>query len=106
MPSFTHRPGYRSTIEVSVSPKAAALIAERGGRLFVWSRTSRCCRGPVCTLETSTGPDHRRSFRRIEADGIELYVDLRSLPATLEVDVGGLTRRSVRAYWNGLAWIE
>ena len=98
--------GYRSRIEVSVSPKAAALVADQGGRLFVWSRTSRCCRGAVCTLETSTEPDERRSFRRVEAEGLELYVDLRSLPATLEVDVGGLTRRSVRAYWNGLAWVD
>jgi len=60
----------------------------------------------VCTLETSTQPGERRSFRRVQADGIELYVDLRSLPDTLEVDVGGLARRSVRAYWNGLAWVD
>ena len=81
------------------------MVAERGGRLFVWSKTSRCCRGSICTLETSTEPDERRSFRRVEANGIELYVDLRSLPETLEVDVGGLVRHSVRAYWNGLAWV-
>jgi len=67
----------------------------------VWSKTSRCCRGAVCTIEASTEPDDKRSFRRVEADGIELYVDLRSLPETL-----GLARRSVRAYWNGLAWVE
>jgi hypothetical protein len=72
----------------------------------VWSKTSRCCRGAVCTIEASTEPDDKRSFRRVEADEIELYVDLRSLPETLEVDVGGLARRSVRAYWNGLAWVE
>jgi hypothetical protein len=42
----------------------------------------------------------------VDADGIELFVDLRRLPDTLEVDVGGLARRSVRAYWNGLAWVD
>lgn len=82
------------------------MLAKRGGRLFVWSKTSRCCRGAVCTLETSTEPDERHSFRRVEADGIELYVDLPRLPATLEVDVAGHVRRSVRAYWNGLAWVD
>ena len=81
------------------------MVAEQGGRLFVWSKTTRCCRGATCTLETSTEPDEHRSFRRIEAAGIELYVDLPRLPATLEVDVGGWVRRSVRAYWNGLAWV-
>ena len=82
------------------------MVAERGGRLFVWSKTHRCCRGAICTLETSSEPDERHTFRRVQTDGIELYVDLRSLPETLEVDVGGLMRHSVRAYWNGLAWVD
>jgi hypothetical protein len=91
---------------VTVSPEAAALVTERGGRLFVWSKTVRCCRGQTCTLRTSTEPDARHSFRRIEADGIELYVDLPRLPTTLEIDVAGRIHRSVRAYWNGLAWVD
>jgi hypothetical protein len=72
----------------------------------VWSRTTRCCRGATSMLEVSTEPDEGRSFRRVEADGVELYVDLRTLPERLELDVGGLFRHSVRAYWNGLAWIS
>ena len=57
-------------------------------------------------LEASTEPDEGRSFRRVEADGVELYVDLRTLPERLELDVGGMFRHSLRAYWNGLAWIS
>jgi hypothetical protein len=91
---------------VTVSPRAAALVGERGGRLFVWSKTTRCCAGRICTLEASTEPDARRSFRRVDADGIELYVDLPRLPTFLEIDVVGRVRRSVRAYWNGLAWVD
>jgi hypothetical protein len=91
---------------VSVSPDAARHVAERGGRLYVWSKTSRCCGGAICTLEASTEPDERHSFTRIEGGAVELYVDLRTLPETLEVDVRGLMRRSVRAYWNGLAWVD
>jgi hypothetical protein len=93
-------------VDVTVSSEAAAMVTERGGRLFVWSKTTRCCHGSTCTLQTSTEPDERRSFRRIEADGIELYVDLPRLPTTLEIDVAGLVRRSVRAHWNGLAWVD
>ena len=81
------------------------MVADRGGRLFVWSKTTRCCGGAMCTLQTSSEPDAHHSFRRVEADGIELYVDLARLPATLEIDAGGLVHRSVRAYWNGLAWV-
>ncbi len=95
-----------ASVDVTVSPDAAALVTARGGRLFVWSKTVRCCGGRMCTLRTSTEPDDRRSFRRVEADGIELYVDLPRLPATLEIDVAGRVRRSVRAYWNGLAWVD
>lgn len=81
------------------------LVAKRGGKLFVWSKTTRCCHGTTCFLETSTEADERRPFRRVDADGIDLYVDLRQLPDTLDVDVGGFRDRSVRAYWNGLAWV-
>jgi hypothetical protein len=91
---------------VTVTPEAAARITESGGRLFVWSRTTRCCGGRTCLLQTSTEPDTRHSFRQVEADGIELYVDLPHLPSTLEIDVVGRVRRSVRAYWNGLAWVD
>jgi hypothetical protein len=74
--------------------------------LYVWSRTTRCCHGTTIILETSSEPDARRSFRRVDADGIDLYVDLPRLPESLEVDVGGYARHAIRAYWNGLAWVE
>ena len=74
--------------------------------MFVWSRTTRCCHGTTCILESSTEADERRAFRHVDAEGIDLYVDLPRLPDTLDVDVGGLRGRSVRAYWNGLAWVS
>jgi len=57
-------------------------------------------------LEASTSPEEGRSFTRVDAGALELYVDLRRLPESLEVDVRGRVRRSVRAYWNGLAWVD
>ena len=34
-----------------------------------------------------------------------LYVDLPRLPALLEIDLRGRWRRTVRAYWDGCAWV-
>jgi hypothetical protein len=93
-------------VEVSASPDAVAFVRQRGGELFVWSRSTRCCRGGAMTfLEASTNRNDRRAFRQIPAEGIDLYVDLPRLPEQLEIDVHGRFRRSVRAYWDGCAWV-
>ena len=91
-------------MEVIASRAAVEFVRERGGKLFVWSKTSRCCRG-MTFLEASTEPDDRRAFRQVPADGIELYVDLPRLPEELEIDVNGRFHRKVRAYWEGCAWV-
>jgi len=89
-----------------VSDAAVDLIRERGGRLYVSVRRSRCCRG-VGTLSTAHEPPAGRDFRRVEeSDRFELYVPARlaPLPDELHVDVGRFPRR-VEAFWNGCAWI-
>ena len=91
-------------MEVIASRAAVEFVRERGGKLFVWSKTSRCCRG-MTFLEAATEPDDRRAFRHVPADGIELYVDLPRLPEELEIDVHGRFHRKVRAYWEGCAWV-
>src|SRR5262249_48104697 len=48
------------------------------------------------------GADDRQGFRRLPADGIELYVDLPRLPERLELDVHGRCRRKVAAYLGRL----
>ena len=92
-------------MEVRASPDAVDFVGGRGGKLFVWSRSARCCRGTTTFLEASTERDDRRAFRRVRAQGVELYVDLPRLPALLEIDVRGRLRRTVRAYWDGCAWV-
>jgi hypothetical protein len=95
---------YASRVKVIASPGAVDFVRERGGKLFVWSKSTRCCRG-VTYLEASTERNARRLFRRVPADGIELYVDIPRLPAQLEIDVHGRFRRRARAYWDGCAWV-
>jgi len=43
-------------VEVRASPDAVDFVGGRGGKLFVWSTSARCCRGVTTLLEAST-PD-------------------------------------------------
>ena len=89
-----------------VSEPAAALIDERGGRLYVWLRRRRCC-GGVMTLATASDPPPRKQFRRVEStERFELYVPaaLTRLPDELDLDVRRFPLR-VEAYWNGCVWV-
>jgi hypothetical protein len=90
---------------VRASPEAIRLVQDQGGKLFVWAKRTRCCRGSVIFLQTSSDGGERQ-FRRVPADGIELYLDERLRePNELELDVGGLRRKHVHAYWDGCAYV-
>jgi hypothetical protein len=90
---------------VTSSPEAVDFIRAHGGKLYVWAKTTRCCHGALTFLETSTDPGDR-SFRRVEADGIELYFDeCLSEPAELVVQTTGHRRKRVHAYWDGCAYV-
>jgi hypothetical protein len=90
-----------------VSDRAADLIQERGGRLYVWVRNARCC-GATRTLATSgEAPNRLGEFRRIEGDErFELFLPARldRLPEELHIELRRFPRR-VEAYWNGCAWV-
>ena len=55
--------------------------------------------------ETSSEP-RARQFRRVDADGIELYLD-RSLgnPEELVIEAKGRRRKHLHAYWDGCAYV-
>ena len=92
-------------MRVKASSGAIELVQATGGKLFVRAKRARCCYGSITLLETSSEPGDR-SFRRVQASGIELYLEdgLRD-PEVLELDIGGLGRKRVRAYWNGCAYL-
>jgi hypothetical protein len=93
-------------MRVVVTAFAAEAIKEKGGRLYVWPKRGRCCRGTT-TLATATSPPADRHFRRVEASTtFELYLptQLAGLPDELHVDTRGRSRR-IEAYWNGCAWV-
>jgi len=89
--------------ELVASARAIAAIRAQGGALYVWPRKARCCGGAI-TLEAATEPPDR-VFRQVEADGIALFVPTGMMPPqSLHIEVG--RRGRIRAFWNGLAWVE
>ena len=90
-----------------VSAQAADLIAEQGGRLYVWLKTDRCC-GAVTMLAASCEPPGDKEFCRVTGDGrFELFlpVGLNRRPEELHLEARRFPRR-VEAYWDGCAWVS
>ena len=92
-------------MRVQASPEAVQLIQEQGGKLYVRAKRSRCCHGSLTFLETSNEPA-KRSYRRVSADEIELYLDERlGDPEELVIEARGRRRKHVHAYWDGCAYV-
>ena len=93
-------------MRVVVSDSAANLIAERGGRLYVWPKRARCC-GALTTLVSASEPPAGKEFSPVAGvDRFALYVPTRltRLPDELQLELRRFPRR-VAAYWNGCAWV-
>ena len=88
------------------TPSVGDAIREQGGNIYVWADTHRCCGGGVTFLRTAALPAQGHEFRRVEADGFELFFDPggRPLPDELHLDLKGFRRKRVAAYWNGCAF--
>jgi hypothetical protein len=92
-------------VRLDASPEAVRLIQLRGGQLYVWAKRARCCGGPLVFLETSAEPGQRQ-FRRVPAQGFELYLEAGlGEPEELVVEASGRRRRHVHAYWDGCAYV-
>lgn len=90
--------------ELVASAGVIDAIRERGGALYVWPRKARCCGGTI-TLEAATEPPPDKVLRRVGVEGIDLFVPVgMTLPESVHVEIS--RRGRVRAFWNGLAWVE
>ena len=89
-------------MQLVAAPGVIESVNRRGGSLYVWPHRARCCGGSI-RLETATDPPDR-VFRRVGADGFDLYVTVgMALPDSLHLEAG--RRGRIRAFWNGLAWV-
>ena len=92
-------------MQVDVSPEAAGLVRERGGRLWVWAAHPRvCCWGTPAYMHAATEPPPGLSgFSLVPHDLIEIWFRAPGgrVPDVLEIGLHGRRRPRVEAYWDG-----
>jgi len=90
---------------IVASEEARELIAEQGGRLYVFVKAGRCCGGTKMLAAKTAVKDDGEYASVGTADGFELFFphDAR-LPAELRVEARRFPRR-IEAYWDGCAWV-
>jgi len=91
------------TTRVVATDEAGDAVRARGGRLWVWTRSSRCCGGTV-RLEAATQAHVGREFRLVASEPVELRLAT-AHPAPEELHVELSRRGRLDAYWNGCAWV-
>jgi hypothetical protein len=86
-----------------VGPGVRDLMDARGGAVYVWPRTMRCCRVRTHVLEAATEPPARDLELVHAADGFQLFAP----PGLVEPEELHLELRggALRAFWNGQAWV-
>ncbi len=95
-------------MKVIASPRATEYVLARGGRLYVWARSTACCGGTRFIEASTDAPADADRFTAIPARDFELLVRAAGpdgLPDELHVELGGIRRHRVRAYWNGCAYL-
>jgi hypothetical protein len=95
-------------VRVKTSASAAEHIRARGGRLYVWASANACCGGTRFIEASTEPPADADTFFPIPVAGFQLFLrptGLHGFPEELRVDLGGLRRRRVRAYWNDCAYL-
>lgn len=90
------------------SRPATEFVLAHGGRLWVWASAKACCGGTRFIEASVDPPADAGRFTRVDGGDFELFVratGLHSLPEEIHVDLGGIRRRRVRAFWNGCAYL-
>jgi hypothetical protein len=77
-----------------------------GGSLWVWAAQVRCCGGGWRILECGTSDPGSIAFRLLhDADGVRVWAPI-GLGEPDELHVELSRRGRIRAYWNGLGWVD
>ena len=92
-------------MQVDVSPEAAALVRQRGGRLWVWAARPRvCCAGtPAYMRAVTEQPSGLSGFSLVSQADVEIWFRAPAgrVPDVLEIGLHGRRRPQVEAYWDG-----
>jgi hypothetical protein len=92
-------------MRVEVSPEAAAMVRERGGRLWVWAaRPPVCCWGTPAYMHAATEqPPALSGFSLVSQADVDIWFRAPAgrVPDVLEIGLRGRRRPRVEAYWDG-----
>jgi hypothetical protein len=95
-------------MDVAVSDEARDLVNTRGGVIYVRSHQHHCGRaGPITLLDTTTDPPpDAEAFFPVETEGITVryHGDPVDQPHVLTIEVHGIVRRRLMAYWDGCVY--
>lgn len=94
-------------MEVVVSQAAEEYILDHGATIFVRSHLHRCCTGKLTLLDSTTVcPADSAAFASFDTDaiGVRFLGGDGGLPHHLVIDLRGLLRRHLVAYWDGCAF--
>jgi hypothetical protein len=91
-------------VKIVAGPGVRDFVDMRGGAVYVWPHTTRCCSVRTITLEADTTPPDREFELVHAADGLRLFaIPGLVAPDELHLELG--RRGKLSAYWNGQAWI-
>jgi hypothetical protein len=94
-------------VEVRITEDARTFAAQRGGVVFVSPHAHRCCHGSITLLDTTTAPgDDAGSFVPVgdDATDVRFLGDASRQPDQLVIELRGVLRRHLVAFWDGCAY--
>ncbi len=95
-------------MEVIISEPAKRYVADHGGGVFVKSHSYRCCSaGSLTLLDIATSPpEDALDYTAVACDEIDVrFLGGRSgRPNQLVIDVRGLFKPHLVAYWDGCVY--
>ena len=91
---------------VDVSDGAREYVRAHGGRLFLRTRTTKCCSGAITFMDASTSlSGDESSYCEVANDGLDVRFWDRGLsPEKATVEMHGRLRPRLVAYWDGCAY--
>jgi hypothetical protein len=99
----------QTLMTIEASEEVRSLVRERGGLLYLWTTVHGYYGGRICLLEAATTRPSKQGlcFHRTHAREFDLLLDLQGMaaPKRLVLEARG-RRRKIRAFWNGLAYVD
>ena len=97
---------YCDDVIVQVSDGAREYVGARGGRLFLRTRTIKCCSGATTFMDASTMFNgDESSLSAIDNDDLDVrFLDRGLSPQMVSVELRGRLRPHLVANWDGCAY--